>query len=151
MAHPPPLPPPKNRLLKRLLIGGAVLGGLGILLPFVPLAVVIGQDSWQEWQRCRGHREFDAKIWQDPILSLQPPYLRSCMVDDLLAQNLLTQKTKAEVIALLGEPEPQQGFFDYDLVYVLGPERSFISIDYEWLLITFDSQGRVSDVQWMTD
>src|SRR5262245_66535007 len=33
---------------------------------------------------------------------------------------------------------------NHGLVYVLGPERSFMSIDYEWLLVDFDSGGKVS-------
>ncbi len=147
-----PAPRPRARLIKRLLIGAAILLGLGMVAPFGLLGIVIAQDGWDEWQRCRDHREFDPAVWNDPARSLEPPYLRSCMVDDLLAQNLLLQKTEAEVIALLGTPEPpENGFGDYDLVFVVGPERSFISIDYEWLLLNLDDQGRVQETLLMTD
>jgi hypothetical protein len=143
---------PRARLIKRLLIVGAMVVGLGIFTPFGVLGIVIAQDGWEEWQRCRGHRDFDPAVWNDPTRSLEPPYLRSCMVDDLLAQGLLLQKTEAEVITLLGTPEPpEHGFNDYDLVFVLGPERGFISIDYEWLLLNLDDQGRVKEALLMTD
>jgi hypothetical protein len=116
------------------------------------LAVALAQDAWEEWQRCQGHRTFDPVVWNDPALSLEPPYLRSCMVDDLLDQGLLLQKIEAEVITLLGTPEPpEHGFGDHDLVFVVGPERSFISIDYEWLLLNLDDQGRVKEALLMTD
>lgn len=147
-----PSPRPRARLIKRLLIGGAIVVALGMFAPFGLLAVVMAQDGWEEWQRCRGHRTFDPAAWNDPAQSLEPPYLRSCMVDDLLAQGLLLQKTEAEVLALLGPPEPpEHGFNDYDLVFVVGPERSFISIDYEWLLLNLDDQGRVAEALLMTD
>jgi hypothetical protein len=51
----------------------------------------------------------------------------------------------------LGEPKPQDFFVDYDLVYVLGPERGFISIDYEWLVINLDGAGHVNDAEIVTD
>lgn len=146
-----PSPRPRSRWLMRVLLGGALGVGLGLFAPFGLLAVVIAQDGWKEWQRCRGHRAFDPTVWIDPAPSLAPPYLRSCMVDDLLAQDRLTHKTQAEVIALLGNPDDSPGFVEYDLVYVVGPERSFISIDYEWLLLTLDDQGRVETARLMTD
>jgi hypothetical protein len=55
------------------------------------------------------------------------------------------------VIELLGPPEPQNGFAGYDMVYVLGPERSFINIDYEWLVIKLDGAGYVSEAAIVTD
>ncbi|MFH7242527.1 MAG: hypothetical protein ACHWZW_06710 [Spirulina sp.] len=147
-----PSPPPRIRWLAYLLMGGGALIGLGTIAPLGLLAVAVAQDGWEEWQRCRGHTDFDPAVWNDPTRSLEPPYLRSCMVDDLLAQGLLLQKTEAEVIDLLGTPEPpEHGFSDYDLVFVVGPERSFISIDYEWLLLNLDDQGRVQDTLLMTD
>jgi len=36
-------------------------------------------------------------------------------------------------------------------VFVVGPERGFISIDYEWLLLNLDDQGRVKEALLMTD
>ncbi|MBD2424976.1 hypothetical protein [Phormidium sp. FACHB-1136] len=146
------MPSPRARWMKRLFIGGAMVISLGMVAPFGLLAVVIAQDGWEEWRRCRGHRQFDPTVWKNPTLALEPPYLRSCMVDNLLAQELLLQKTTAEVIALLGTPETlEHGFTEYDLVFVVGPERSFISIDYEWLLLNLDQRGRVEEARLMTD
>lgn len=64
---------------------------------------------------------------------------------------LLLGCPQAGVIELLGPPEPQNGFAGYDMVYVLGPERSFINIDYEWLVIKLDGAGYVSEAAIVTD
>ena len=44
------------------------------------------------------------------------------------------------------------GYFkDLDLVYWLDPERNFVSIDSEWLLIRLDSEKSVTDYKILTD
>ena len=51
---------------------------------------------------------------------------------------------------MLGEP-PDTGYFkQYDLVYWLGDERGFFSIDSEWLVIRIDD-GRVIEAEIVTD
>ena len=45
---------------------------------------------------------------------------------------------------MLGEPTVTSYFREYDLVYVLGNERGWMSIDSEWLLMRLDDTGRVS-------
>ena len=54
-------------------------------------------------------------------------------------------------IRKIGEPPRSVYFTDYDFVYRLGPERSFFSIDSEWLVIKLDSIGRVSEARLATD
>ena len=49
--------------------------------------------------------------------------------------------TRAEIVAVLGEPDTDSYFASCEMVYVLGPERSFISIDYEWLGINLDEEN----------
>jgi hypothetical protein len=73
------------------------------------------------------------------------------VADGLELTGRLNGKTKAEVLELLGPPPPTDKFEDHDLVYVLGPERSWISLDYEWLLVDFDSTGRASSVTVVSD
>ena len=40
---------------------------------------------------------------------------------------------------------------EWDLVYWLGPERGPFGVDSEWLVIKFDSSGRVQDYQIVRD
>lgn len=68
------------------------------------------------------------------------PRERVKMVDDLLRKYKLIGKTKEEVVELLGN-ETNRAYFKEvnNFVYYLGDERGLISIDSEWLIITFDN------------
>jgi len=70
---------------------------------------------------------------------------RFYMLDSLTQK--IKGKTKDEVIELLGNPTDTEYFNNDDnhLVYVLGPERGFIRIDYEWLIIHLNEKGIVKD------
>lgn len=97
------------------------------------------------------HMPFDAEIWNDEKRYSAPPYPRQLMVDDLLAKNYFDGKDREAVVSLLGDP-PKTGYFrKYDLVYWLGPERSWVSIDSEWLVIKFDSTRHVQEATIATD
>ena len=101
--------------------------------------------------RCDGHRKFQRSVWLYSSATYGTLQLRGCMVDDLRRRHSLRGRTRAEVVALLGEPR-RTGYFDeYDLVYWLGPERSAISIDSEWLAIRLDKAGRVTKHELLTD
>lgn len=86
-------------------------------------------------------RAFDPVAWQDEA-QVQLG-LRLKMADRLIAHGTLVGKTRAEVVELLGEPPPTGYFADWDLVYWLGPERGFISIDSEWLVLRLSAEGLV--------
>jgi hypothetical protein len=73
------------------------------------------------------------------------------VADGLELTGRLNGMTKSEVLELLGPPPPTDKFDDHGLVYVLGPERGSISLDYEWLLVDFDSAGRVSMTTVVSD
>ena len=73
------------------------------------------------------------------------------MVDNLLAHRKLIGNSRQEILELLGEPEHTGYFKEYDMVYWLGPERSFISIDSESLVLKLDQAGRVSEYCILTD
>ena len=66
---------------------------------------------------------------------LNNPEKRTAIVDNLLEEHELVGMTEADVIALLGEPNNDYGYFNADdrYVYYMGPERGLISIDSEWL------------------
>jgi hypothetical protein len=140
-------PKPKRRLLIALIVGGVLVTGF----PFAVVGGLLAKTNWDQWQHCRGYTQFNPATWNDPALSADPTHVRLCMVDDLLAKYLLLGRPQAGVIELLGPPEPQNGFADYDMVYKLGPERSFISIDSEWLVIELDAAGHVNAAKLVTD
>jgi hypothetical protein len=74
------------------------------------------------------------------------------IADGLASSGRLNAMTRDEVIALLGKPVTDvKRLGKHDLIYVLGPERSLMSIDFEWLLIDFGLDGKVSKVEVTTD
>ncbi len=73
------------------------------------------------------------------------------MADGLVENRVLLGKTKAEIEQLLGVPTATAKFADYGLVYWLGPERSFMSIDSEWLVVAFDAKGKASEAKIVRD
>ncbi|MGB3308571.1 MAG: hypothetical protein WBA86_02425 [Nodosilinea sp.] len=134
-------------MLTALIVGGVLV----VSFPFLVVGGLLAQTNWKEWQHCRGYTQFNSARWNDLTLRSSPSYVRLCMVDDLVAKFILLGRTQAGVIELLGTPDPQNGFADYDMVYALGPERSFISIDYEWLVIKLDVAGHVESAEIVTD
>ena len=78
-------------------------------------------------------------------------YPRLAMVDSLIQSRQLDQKAHEEVITLLGPPTDTNYFSDWDAVYWLGPERGFLRLDSEWLVLRFDAEDRVSDYQLVRD
>lgn len=99
---------------------------------------------------------FDAVIWRQegvaPSDGDWPP--RLCMAEDLISSGHLTGLKKAAVFDLIGEPRAGNYRFgepDSSLVYYLGPERGFIRIDSEWLVVSFDDQGVVKKVRLARD
>ena len=73
------------------------------------------------------------------------------MVDALLSKHQFNGYSKKAVLELLGEPEQTNYFQDYDLVYWLGPERGFISIDSEWLVFKLDADLHVREYHIVRD
>ena len=69
----------------------------------------------------------------------QYPNERTKIVDDLLMRYDLIGMQESEILALLGNHDNDSGYFSSEnrFVYRLGMERSFISIDNEWLIIDF--------------
>ena len=101
------------------------------------------------------HQKFNPEIWQDPSsAAFVPDELtpRQRMLDDLI-ENILPGSNKDEIEALLGK-SLNTGYFsksERDLIYILGPERSFIAIDSEWLLIWLDDSGNFERYEIATD
>jgi hypothetical protein len=73
------------------------------------------------------------------------------MADRLVAQDTLWGMTRSDVVKQLGEPSDEGYFRQRDLVYWLGPERGFMSIDSEWLVLRLGRDGRVTEFRIVRD
>ena len=96
--------------------------------------------------------DFNAAEWR--AVERSDDFTRLEMVDSLIWSGQLDGMTRSEVVLLLG-PDCECAYFsDWDLVYWLGPERSFLpGLDSEWLIfvIRFDANGRTSEYSLATD
>jgi hypothetical protein len=129
----------------------AVLIIAGTLLVIVsPLLILFGVLAAGEVQERRHRVAFDSAVWNES-LDRQDDAIRLRMVDDLLRRYRLRGRREDELIALLGKPPKTDYFSDYQLVYWLGPERGFISIDSEWLAVRIGPDHRVTDARIVRD
>ena len=110
---------------RRAWVLGAVVVAGYLLFARVPFPLI---ESW--W------RAGEAQ-WNDPW------HRRQRMADWLLVSHSLIGMSRAEVVKKLGDPPPTDYFRDWSLVYNLGAERGFISIDSEWLVVRIGGDGRV--------
>jgi len=94
---------------------------------------------------------FDSTAWKDLEQIQREPYARRTMADELTSHRGLDGKSRAEVRELLGEPTETEYFSDWDLVYWLGPQRGFIAVDSEWLVIRFDDSDQVAEYTVKSD
>jgi hypothetical protein len=123
------------------------------LVPVVLVAVVVGFLAIAPWQQDYSHHDrFDSATWaaaaREPW-SEWPTRLR--MVDDLVESKRLDGLPRADVVSLLGPADRTDKWSDWDLVYWLGPERGFIRIDSEWLVLRFNESGRVREYRVVRD
>ncbi|WP_432200354.1 hypothetical protein ACRAQ7_12210 [Erythrobacter sp. W53] len=120
------------------------MGCLSMLVVFVVIPLVYAMFSFDYLPV----RFFDSSDWK------QADYwsgIRIEMIEHLRWSGKLDGLSEAEVVELLG-PETETTYFqEYDFVYSLGPERGFLSIDSEWLVIDFDDNGEVSRYQIVRD
>jgi hypothetical protein len=79
------------------------------------------------------------------------------MVDNLIKSNRLKGKSRDEVVSLLGEsdgdPAVEKRFPEWQMHYYLGPSRGtvlFRGFDYDYLLLRFDSTGKVIAIDIVT-
>jgi hypothetical protein len=125
---------------RKILVAAMICGG----------ALVLG--AGVHWHLNYGPVAFDAAIWlrgKQTDSSSKAPRLR--MADGLVRSGILLGKTQGEIESMLGPPAETGYFRDFDLVYWLGPERSFIRIDSEWLVIRLDDAGRACEVRIVRD
>lgn len=94
-------------------------------------------------------RAFDAAKWNDDTQIERG--VRLAMADRLVARRTLIGKIRSEVVSLLGEPPPTGYFASWDMVYHLGPERGFMSVDSEWLVLKMGAEARVIECRIVRD
>lgn len=133
--------------MRRLSILLAVLCG-GLFLIFAVFTWPVWGSMIQDYSTRVAFSESD---WLAGVDGRAANPKRTQMVDSLLQTVDFHGRTKTEVIAILGDPTPADYFSEYDLVYWLGPERGFLSIDDEWLVFTLDNSAKVSDYRVITD
>ena len=103
-------------------------------------------DTIQEHMR---RRPFDAAAWRGEKTLTNDVRIR--MVDDLLRRHSFRGMTREQVTAIAGDPDKTEYFKNWDLVYWLGPERGWMSIDSQWLVFRLDSQKKVADYRIVRD
>jgi hypothetical protein len=105
--------------------------------------------GWFVWRLRNPGRAFDPVAWHDAVQVRQGARLE--MADRLVSQGTLRGKTRSEVVKLLGVPSDEGYFRQWDLVYWLGPERDYFSIDSEWLVLRLGRDGRVTEYRIVRD
>jgi len=73
------------------------------------------------------------------------------MVDALISSGQLDGKSKQDVREMLGPPTATSYFSDWDEVYWLGPQRGFLRLDSEWLVIRYDDLDIVEEYELVGD
>lgn len=124
----------KRKKVKKQLIALIIIATIPVVYSGTQLAIHESQSRFspEKWQKYEHERVY--------------------MVDHLLKKYSITDMKKEEVINLLGEPTEGAYFKESNnIVYYLGPERGIISIDSEWLVISFDEQDRVIENKIVRD
>ncbi len=87
--------------------------------------------------------EYKRSDWTNQEAYEKEPHPRLKIADGLIYRKSLYNLNRDQVVKLLGIPRDHGYCKSYDLVYWLGPERGFFSIDSEWLAIKFGRNGLV--------
>lgn len=131
----------------RLILFSFIVGGLLVLS-------VVGASFWlflgDSIRERLSRQRFDPVAWKTDERNFTNA-VRIRMVDDLLRRHTFRGMTRDQVTGIIGEPDKTEYFKDWDMVYWLGPERRFISIDSEWLVFRLDGQKKVTDYRIVRD
>ncbi len=128
------------------LVGVVVAAGLLYLA--VGVGLMIGVPTVDDY---RHRQRFDAPAWRlDQGQDRKWP-TRLAMATDLVKSRILMGKTKGEILELLGPETETANWKDWGIVYWLGPERGFMGIDSEWLVVRYGSDGRAREVRIVTN
>lgn len=120
------------------LLVGATFGAVGVVLT----------RGWADATECEPKTKcetlpFDSVEWKAYGDWSNPVRLK--MIDDLSASYGVRGKTRAWIDDQLGTPEKTHPFGDQcDYVYWLGPSRTLVATEFEWLCLNF-GDGVVKD------
>ena len=127
-----------NKILKRtllLLSSLAILGSASaILLIYVAIGSAIEEIP------------FEGNSWKNDTNRAQMNFPRQGMAEYLINKNILSGKSEKQILSMLGAPDHKDRNLNKTtrLIYFLGPGRSIASADNEWLVIHFNSKGKVT-------
>ena len=88
---------------------------------------------------------FISSKWQDSSLVHSNNPVRNRMVDDFMVSHKPYQKSKSEILKLLGKPDYNGELKEWDLVYWLREEDKLFGSSSIWFVIEFDSIGLVAE------
>ena len=107
--------------------------------------------AWPTLRDYFNQQAFNPAIWQaNAPFSVDEPPKRQMMVRDLLKNHLHLGISRQEVEILLGKPVAGKKVDGVDYIYLLGPERGFSGIDFEWLGLKF-THDKLQEVKIFTD
>lgn len=128
---------------------------IGVLLFVVACSIVFNFAYGRGLPTGSFARDFNSARWADENVSA---YQRGDITDrqkmlGSVVRQVLRISNRAQVESLLGAATPDSYFAESqpDLLYYLGPERSFIGIDSEWLAIWFNENSTVKHWELLTD
>jgi hypothetical protein len=125
----------------RVVVQAVVGGVVGLFIAFFGWEYVVDslQYNVEFWLE-----PFESAVWkaEKPTGGIQHTE-RRCMIRDLSRRHLKRGMTRAEVVALLGEPRGLHGARTMD--YWLGYPRWWVTLDHDILEIHLDDAGKVVD------
>ncbi|MGA9770758.1 MAG: hypothetical protein WBV94_17080 [Blastocatellia bacterium] len=121
------------------------------LLFISPFIYMYGSIALEPIKERYNRTSFDSAKWQDKALIKSENPIRIRMIDDLLKRYSFQGMSREEVANILGEPDKTAFFKEWDMVYWLGPERGFISVDSEWLVLRLNEKKEVSEYRIARD
>ena len=116
------------------------LVSLLVIGTFGTVAVVL-TEGWKQATECEPVTKcdklpFDSTLWKAHGDWSNP--VRVKMVDDLVARHGIVGQTRAWIEEQLGTPEATHPFeARCDYVYWLGPARTLVATEFEWLCLRF--------------
>ncbi len=140
---------PKNELslhTRTRILAAGVVAALSLVLVMLYATGMLPTRG----MRCLGRSTFSSTAWQSEA-EWHGVLGRGCVVDDYLRRHAPVGRSREDIVRELGQPRPTDYFREYDLVYWVGPERGVVAIDSEWLVLRFDTAGRVSEGKLVTD
>jgi hypothetical protein len=112
---------------------------------YVVIAVVL-------WLVARGPLPFVPSWWAAGAENRGDPLKRRHRIaDGFVLTGRLLGRSREQLITLLGAPPQTNKFSDWEMVYPLGAERGFMSIDSEWLVIRLNASGKAVEARIVRD